>query len=486
MRKQKKIAKIALVGGGVSSLMILESLSKRISDLPSKPIITVFEKSASLGRGLAYRTDLKSLILNTSTDTMSVCEYDALNFQRWLQHYHGAEYNLTEVPRGVYGEYLEEKMSICLKKLTLLGCVIRKVKAEVISVFVEKKYTLNFLETCETFDMCIVATGAQVSIPDNIEGSIKKKLLNIFDEEKISSIKKFSRIVILGSGQSAIDACIMLESYNRQGYYTLISRSGVLPRVKSNFVGDSFKGAVYGLDVRNYNLSALCNKMLNSIKWKVSHSGLMKLTPASFRSMQVDLKRASKKLPSWQKNMIEITPFINELWSLRTECEKQDFTKKWQKNLYFLRSAIMPKSAIRFLEIYNSGRVDMVWGEYKITLINDMIQVSSNNTVLNFDYVINTTGIKAYSHLGVFQEAIRSGAVAINSQDGFNIDFQSMRILDSCGNINCGLYSIGYPTQGSVLVANSVELLRQKAVKIANNIYENLSKENYENHLYRH
>lgn len=172
--------------------MVLESLSKRVCKLTSQPEITIFEKNSLLGRGLAYRTNIKSLIFNTATDTMSVCEHDKLDFYRWLQRSYNKEPESNGVSRGIYGEYLEEKMSTCLQKLVSQGCVVRKIKAEVKSVFVGNKYTLSFPGYSERFYICIVATGTQVSTPENIEDSIKDRLLSIFDEERISSIKNLA------------------------------------------------------------------------------------------------------------------------------------------------------------------------------------------------------------------------------------------------------------------------------------------------------
>ncbi|MBN7124792.1 hypothetical protein BSU01_24300 [Erwinia billingiae] len=189
-RNERK--KIAIIGGGVSSLMVLQSLSKRVSKLTSQPEITIFEKNAMLGRGLAYRTNVKNLILNTATDTMSVCEHDKLDFYRWLKNSHNNDPESNGVSRGIYGEYLEEKMSTCLQKLVSQGCVVRKIRAEVKSVLVGNKYTLSFTGYSEKFDICIIATGAQVSTPDNIDGYIKERLLSIFDEERISSIKNLA------------------------------------------------------------------------------------------------------------------------------------------------------------------------------------------------------------------------------------------------------------------------------------------------------
>ena len=471
-----EITKIAIVGGGVSSLLILEALKKRLLNLNVKPNIILFEKSDVLGRGVAYRSKLKSLILNTAINTMSVCEDDHLDFQKWLQEKMHSDKVLTEIPRGVYGEYLEERMSICLKNLKNIGCKIQTIKTTVEKITISGKYTLNFSGKIETCDICIIATGGEVSIPDNIDNSTKDKILNIFDEEKIAKIKKDSRVAILGSGQSAIDACLILESYKLHSHYTLVSRNGILPRVKSNIIHTHTSNVFSNINMKNIQLPLLCKIMSDAIKWKMNKIETTPEIPASFRSMEIDLKRASRTFPSWQRIMNSITPYINEIWFYRTDVEKRNFTDKWYKKLYFLRSAIMPESAMKFLEIYNSGRLGMMWGNYKLVSKDDKFQISMDNSLLSFDYIINTTGIKSYSHLRILEDEIIANNISLNSQMGLKIDFNSMRVENGQGITHNGLYSIGYPTQGSVLIANSVELLRQKAIKIAKCISYDLYK----------
>ncbi|MDU2098974.1 MAG: hypothetical protein E7E86_11915, partial [Staphylococcus sp.] len=63
---------------------------------------------------------------------------------------------------------------------------------------------------------------------------------------------------------------------------------------------------------------------------------VMQPSPASFRSMDTDLRRAAKHYPSWQDSMTKITPYINDVWLNFTSEEKKYFQDKWQKNLYFL------------------------------------------------------------------------------------------------------------------------------------------------------
>ncbi|WP_421505869.1 FAD/NAD(P)-binding protein [Erwinia rhapontici] len=472
--KRKEVMRIAIVGGGASAVLILEALNKRISRMRIKPSITIFEKNSSLGRGLAYRSNIKNLILNTSVDTMSVCESTPDDFRCWLQDNTTSETSITEIPRGLYGTYLEFKMEKCLRSLAEMGCDIRIYYAAVDKINLGDKYTLSFSEKEESYDVCIVATGGDVTVPDNFDEEVSAKVLDIFDESKISAIKKNSKVAIMGSGQSAVDACLMLEQLNSQCHYTLVSRNGVLPRVKSNLSENKDINHVSTINIINPHLPRLCHEIIGSIKWKMSGEGALNFSPASFRSMEVDLKRALKTLPSWQRTMTALTPFINELWSRHSEEEKHAFSQNWHRSMYFLRSAIMPESASRFLDVYHSGRLGMIWGDYHLSANNNGFRLLAKNSSLSFDYVINTTGIKAISHLKLLRDEIENKKIAVNPQGGLSVDFDSMKVLDGFGKPHEGLFSVGYPTQGSVLISNSVELLRQKAVKIARNITEKI------------
>lgn len=160
-----------------------------------KPSITIFEKNSSLGRGLAYRSNIKNLILNTSVDTMSVCECTPDDFRCWLQDNTTSETSITEIPRGLYGTYTEFKMEKCLRSLAEMGCDIRIYYAAVDKINLGDKYTLSFSEKEESYDVCIVATGGDVTVPDNFDEEVSAKVLDIFDESKISAIKKNSNVI---------------------------------------------------------------------------------------------------------------------------------------------------------------------------------------------------------------------------------------------------------------------------------------------------
>lgn len=461
---------IAIIGGGASSVLILEALRSRLDNVNIKINVTVFERENYVGRGLAYRSKIKNLILNTPIDTMSICESNPGDFIEWLRDSSLSHFKAKGVPRGVYGDYLESRLARCIKNLESNGCAFRVCQCNVESIRIEDKYRVCFLGSSMLFDVCIIATGGNVLNPPKVNEQTRKRFLSIFDEDKIQKIKRESRVAILGAGQSAIDACIMMEQMGQEGNYTLISRSGVLPRVKSNIYSIAPSVSLSRVSFKDRPLSCLYSDVLETIRWKAKNFDSVGFLPASFRSMEIDLRRALKNMPSWQSSMLSITPYINELWAAISFEEKCHFYKSWQKILYHLRSAIMPESAQRFLDIYNSGRINMIWGDYDLVMKNDSFFCSTNNSVLHFDYVINASGIKAYSHVKLLSDEILNGKISINSQDGLCIDNKTMKVMPAGENTQENIYSLGYPTQGSVLISNSIELLRQSAVKIADSI----------------
>ncbi|MGG8087913.1 FAD/NAD(P)-binding protein [Klebsiella aerogenes] len=462
------LKKIAIVGAGASAALLMEALSKRILNQGHNFSITIFEKRLSLGKGLAYSGQSDNLIINTPINTMSVCEYDNDDFRKWLS----VNYELTQdanISRKIYGQYLEDKINQCITLFEKNGCIVNINHCKVDSVSIDENYVLNFHGRSEFFDICIITTGGGVS---NLALQPKDKasrVLSIFDEKELSLIKK-SHIAIVGSGQSAVDACIMLEELNSGNHYTLVSRSGVLPRVKSNLYKKQLTSTLAHTDLKNKPMINLCSDVIESIKWKMDDVHVMQPSPASFRSMDTDLRRAAKHYPSWQDSMTKITPYINDVWLNFTSEEKKYFQDKWQKNLYFLRSAIMPESAKRFLDIYKSGRIGIVWGEYKLTAVDSAFLLTTNNCHFKIDYVINATGISPTAHCQIMKDEIDNGHIILNDKNGFCIDGNSMRLLNKNERPHRGLYSMGYPTQGAVMIANSIELLRQCAVKIATHI----------------
>src|SRR5258708_34930691 len=96
---------IAIIGGGFSGTILAAHLLRRSNPLFS---VVVVEKTSSAGRGLAYGTACRSLLLNVRARNMSALADDPHHFLRWAQsNYHPATAPGSFLPRAVYGHYVQ-------------------------------------------------------------------------------------------------------------------------------------------------------------------------------------------------------------------------------------------------------------------------------------------------------------------------------------------------------------------------------------------
>ncbi|NEW37096.1 FAD/NAD(P)-binding protein, partial [Nocardia cyriacigeorgica] len=79
---------------------------------------------AAVWRGRAYQPDAASVRVNAPPAIMSVRAGDRTHYEHWLRERHGDDtkflddgLGVTLVPRGVYGDYLEQTATAALARL---------------------------------------------------------------------------------------------------------------------------------------------------------------------------------------------------------------------------------------------------------------------------------------------------------------------------------------------------------------------------------
>ena len=102
-----------IVGAGASGALMAAHLLARD---PAGVSVTIVEKRAQLGRGLAYATGNPSHLLNVRAANMSAFADDPDHFWRWLAARgevgeRGGEDRFRFFPRGLYGVYLESLLA---------------------------------------------------------------------------------------------------------------------------------------------------------------------------------------------------------------------------------------------------------------------------------------------------------------------------------------------------------------------------------------
>lgn len=214
---------VAIVGGGASGVLMAAHLL-RSGDAGLE--VTIIEKRASLGRGLAYSTDLPEHVLNVRAANMSAFADDPDHFARWLKARNIPIDDPTTyfAPRQLYGEYLGELLTEPRQEG---GPRLRVVDEECVEVLQRGGYLELRLSNGPSIvaQQCILATGHDRTA--NRGGS----LLAPSNEQQAALPGPADRVLVLGTGLSMVDTCLSLLLRGHVGEIVAVSRRGLLPAV---------------------------------------------------------------------------------------------------------------------------------------------------------------------------------------------------------------------------------------------------------------
>ena len=216
---------IAIIGGGASGVLMAAHL---LRNQDPGIDITIVEKRAALGRGLAYSTELADHVLNARAPNMSAFADDPNHFVRWLEA-RGVETGDSATyfaPRRLYGEYLGDLLhgtrdgDGSSSRLNVVG----KECVEVIPH--DSRVELRLADGSNIVaDCCVLATGHDEK-PGRPEVP-PAPLASIYDDAPAAS----EPVLIIGTGLSMVDACLSLILSGHAGPIFALSRRGLLPAV---------------------------------------------------------------------------------------------------------------------------------------------------------------------------------------------------------------------------------------------------------------
>jgi uncharacterized NAD(P)/FAD-binding protein YdhS len=99
---------VVIVGGGFSGTVLAVNLLRRPPSAPTD--IVLFERNASVGRGVAYAQLEFPYLLNVAAGRMSIDRSDPADFLRFAQRKEPGAEAEDFLPRAWYGDYLEQAL----------------------------------------------------------------------------------------------------------------------------------------------------------------------------------------------------------------------------------------------------------------------------------------------------------------------------------------------------------------------------------------
>jgi len=440
---------IAIIGGGCSGLLVAAQLFRR--DWPGE--VALVELRERPGRGLAYSTPWSEHLLNVPAGRMSAYPDEPAHFVKWLQDNKiaGAGEHAF-VPRSVYGDYLEQTLAATGKKF-------RHVRAEAIDVESDKSGVTFILSNGARLkaDKAVLALGNRASqtVPGRVSAAARARCYESPWLEGALRVEPDSRerILIIGTGLTAIDAVLALEAQSPTVRVDLISRRGLVSQPHRAGLTQKIDPIVTG----PIRLRALCREVRRQIKkleaegidWRVAIDSLRPVSNDLWQQLDFEERRRfSRHLrPYWAIHRHRMAPEIEE------------------KIARYQREGQMQVHAGRVVEIDTKGK----WLEAKIALRG------GKSLRLEADRVINCVGVEERYRDSVrplIGQLLTKGFACVNEMGvGFSTDADGA-LVDKTGNVSSCLFAMGPTRSGALFETTAVPEIRVQAERVARRLIE--------------
>lgn len=338
---------IIVVGGGASGVVLAAHLLKsRNPDLR----VTLIEKRPHFGQGIAYSTLLSAHVLNVSATGMSAYADDPGNFWRWLLERGLATPEQTPVyaPRSLYARYLKELLDDLESRERATGR-LRLIREESRSI----SPTASGVEVVLANGTSVVSHLAVLATGHDEQPAHGHAIR--MGSEADTALDPNSRVMLLGTGLSMVDAFLALEQRGHKGEIVAISRRGLLPSPHR-------KGNPIKLDIADIPLGT---QLSYFVGW--------------FR----DLIRENQKAGvDWRDVVDGLRPFNQNIWQNWPSSAKRRFvehTKAWWD---IHRHRMAPEVYAKVAGAVQSGRIRLVAGRVVDVTANDefIVAVQSRHT----------------------------------------------------------------------------------------------------------
>jgi uncharacterized NAD(P)/FAD-binding protein YdhS len=424
----------AVVGGGFSGCAIAAQLARRTG---SDFALALFEPR-ELGRGAAYATPHREHLLNTRAAAMSVFPDEPAHFVRWLGD-RGAPDDF--VSRRLYGDYLSE-----IATRTFERPQFSVVPDRVASV--SRRNGAFVLQTASGARFCagivVLATGNP--LPE--DGFLPRALLDhpgyVGDPWRFDYCRVGGHVMLIGSGLTALDAMVALESSGHRGAVHVVSRHARFPEVHAP--GPLTYDVVPAIDPAD--------------------------AVTAFRSFRGHLGEAAQRGFDWRCVVDALRPETEALWRRLPAAERGRFERhlrgRWERHRHRAPTAVDAARA-RYVSAGRlftyAGRLQNVEGSSVTVALK-----SGGTASLRPDWIVNCTGA------GRARRALRDPMLAALSAEGtivreplglgIRVDAK-LSVIDASGAAVPGLYAIGPLVRGTRFEATAVPELRVMAEAIA-------------------
>ncbi|WP_431877003.1 FAD/NAD(P)-binding protein [Amycolatopsis sacchari] len=401
---------IGVVGGGASAVCLLDALARERGEPGA---LTVFEPGHDLWRGRPFQQDTDSVRVNAPPAEMSVRSGDPGHFEQWLaardilvggDDYHDERCGTRFVPRGVYGEYLEQSARAALLCLLERGWRITVVR-DAVTAAVPAGAGLALhtgrgqVVHADRVVLCVgVGRPADLYSLAGSPGFVAEPYPLA---RTLPELDPHASVAVVGSGLTGVDAVLGLAARGHRGPVRLLSRRGVLPGVRQrpvdhrlrHFAPERFRAAARAgetltlpqlVELMRAELSA-AGEDLASLREEIAALELEDPV-ARLKRQLAEVASPGLALRILQRAVPDTGP---DVWPRLSEEDKQWLLREHYRTIMSLCCPMPPASAAALLAEVDAGRLEILAGLEWIERRRSGFAVTVAGRVHRVDVVLN-------------------------------------------------------------------------------------------------
>lgn len=308
-------AQIVVVGGGLSgALVALHVATQR----PGADLV-VIERCGTIGRGLAYGSDVDRQ-LNVAATGMDLGFEPS--FLTWLHGQGVAADGADFLPRRWFGAYVNALTQ---------GRGVRVIRGDVVAISPEGPCVRLACDRTIRAKRVVLALGSLPRAPE--AGPMRA---DPWSAEALTGLDPKSRVLLLGSGLTAADLALTLDERGHRGPIVALSRSGLAPAVQP-------AGAIgrWTLDAR---------------------LGSARGVTEAFRLARSEAQRAASAGGDWRGVVDALRGEAQGLWSRWSDLDRARFLRHARRYWDIHRHRMPEAAAERLRRMAAEGRFSIVAG----------------------------------------------------------------------------------------------------------------------------
>jgi uncharacterized NAD(P)/FAD-binding protein YdhS len=429
---------IVIVGGGFAGAALAYHL---LQHTDRELHVTVIERGARLGRGIAYGVDHDALRLNVPAARMSIDPKQPDDFVTFARCEDTPQAFLA---RARYGAYVDERLADAQRRNPGR---LRKVRGEAVSIDARGVRLADGRRV--SGDRIVIATGLTARtnvcrLPDD------PRILDAWDAGLLERLPKTGRILLLGAGLSAVDVLGLLDAADNRADVLVLSRHGLLPRPHAP------RSAIYKIPAR---LGAAPDTLRELVRWvrRVAHEAV----------------RAGY---CWQHAIDALRPQLSTLWQSLSARDRSRFVRLLRPYWEVLRHRV-PIDALDRIEARRTrGELDVCAGQViDCKAERDALEITlstraGQTRVESFTAVVRCLGpaleVDAAS-MPLMAALLRHGLARLDHA-GLGIETTDQgRVIDGDGVASQRVFALGQPCLASRWETTSVPEIARDAAALA-------------------